>query len=141
MDSSTTRVRRGLARRLGACAIVTLLVACGGGDYVSDPATPQPIARVLHGRVATHLAGNGASAARLAHHLLSAGDDTAAVPHLARAARQAWHLGRSRETREAYFRAAAIELANGKPDAAFDLLFDCAESMTELGHSTKPSSG
>ncbi|MGZ5185489.1 MAG: ATP-binding protein [Caldimonas sp.] len=94
---------------------------------------PQPIARVLHARVAAHLAQHGASAARLAHHLLSAGDDSAAVPHLAAAARQAWHLGRSRETREAYYKAAAIELANGKPDAAFDLLFDCAESMTELG--------
>jgi predicted ATPase len=72
---------------------------------------PQPIARVLHGRVAAHLAGNGASAARLAHHLLAAGDDAAAVPHLAAAARLAWHLGRGREMREGYARAAAIELA------------------------------
>ena len=94
---------------------------------------PRPIAQVLHGRVAIHLAQHGASAARLAHHLLSAGDEAAAVPHLASAARQAWQLGRSRETREAFFRAAAIELARGRPDAAFDLLFDCAESLTELG--------
>ena len=94
---------------------------------------PQPIAQVLHGRVAAHLGQRGASAARLAHHLLSAGDEAAAVPHLARAARQAWQLGRSREAREAFFKAAAIELARGRPDAAFDLLFDCAESMTELG--------
>ncbi len=94
---------------------------------------PRPIAEVLHGRVAIHLAQHGASAARLAHHLLSAGDEAAAVPHLASAARQAWQLGRSRETREAFFRAAAIELARGRPDAAFDLLFDCAESLTELG--------
>ena len=94
---------------------------------------PQPIARVLHARVAAHLGGRGASAARLAHHLLSAGDDAAAVPHLAAAARLAWHLGRGRETREAYDRAASIELARGRPDAAFDLLFDCAEAITELG--------
>jgi len=94
---------------------------------------PQPIARVLHGRVAAHLAGRGASAARLAHHLLSAGDDAAAVPHLTAAARLAWHLGRGREAREAFERAASIELARGRPDAAFDLLFDSAEATSELG--------
>src|SRR5450755_963090 len=94
---------------------------------------PQPIARVLHARVAAHLAQRHASPARLAHHLLSAGDDAAAVPHLAAAARQAWHLGRSGETRDAYFKAAAIELARGHGDAAFDLLFDCAEAIAVLG--------
>ncbi len=94
---------------------------------------PEPIARVLHGRVAVHLAQRGAGPARLAHHLLSAGDEAAAIPHLAAAARQAWQLGRSREVREAYFRAASIELLRGQSDAAFDLLFDCTEAMTELG--------
>ena len=94
---------------------------------------PEPIARVLHGRVAAHIAQHGASAARLAHHWLCAGDEAAAVPHLAAAARQAWQLGRSRETCDAYLRAAAIELARGQPDAAFDLLFDCAEAIQELG--------
>jgi DNA-binding SARP family transcriptional activator len=94
---------------------------------------PKPIARVLHARVAAHLAQRGASAARLAHHLLCAGDEAAAVPHLAAAARQAWQLGRSRETCDAYLRAAAIELARGQPDAAFDLLFDRAEAIEELG--------
>ena len=94
---------------------------------------PEPIARVLHARVAAHLAQRSVSPARLAHHLLSAGDDVAAVPHLAAAARQAWQLGRSRETREAYLKAAAIELARGQPDAAFDLLFSCAEAIEQLG--------
>ena len=94
---------------------------------------PQPIARVLHGRVAAHLGPRGASPARLAHHLLCAGDDAAAVPHLAAAARQAWQLGRSRETLASYLRAVAIELARGHPDAAFDLLFDAAEAMEQLG--------
>ena len=94
---------------------------------------PQPIARVLHARVAAHLAQRQASPARLAHHLLSAGDDAAAVPQLAAAARQAWQLGRSRETRDAFFKAAAIELARGLPEAAFDLLFDCAEAIEQLG--------
>jgi predicted ATPase len=94
---------------------------------------PKPIACVLHARVAAHLAQRGASAARLAHHLLCAGDEAAAVPHLATAARQAWQLGRSRETRDAYQRAAAIELARGRPDAAFDLLFACTEAIEELG--------
>ncbi|MCE9660348.1 MAG: AAA family ATPase [Burkholderiales bacterium] len=94
---------------------------------------PQPIARVLHARVATYLERRGASPARLAYHLLCAGDDTGAVPHLASAARHAWHLGRSGETREGYFKAAAIELARGRADVAFDLLFECAEAMTELG--------
>lgn len=97
---------------------------------------PEPIARVLHGRVALHLAQRGAGPARLAHHLLSAGDEVAAIPHLAAAARQAWQLGRSREVREAYFRAASIELSRGRSDAAFDLLFDCTEAMTELGPMT-----
>ncbi len=94
---------------------------------------PQPIACVLHARVAAHLAQRGASPARLAHHLLCAGDEAAAVPHLAASARQAWQLGRSREMRDAYLKAAAIELARGQPDAAFDLLFDHAEATTELG--------
>ena len=94
---------------------------------------PQPIARVLHARVAAHLGPRGASPARLAHHLLCAGDDAAAVPHLAAAARQAWQLGRSRETLDAYLRAMAIELARGRPDAAFNLLFDAAEAMEQLG--------
>jgi DNA-binding SARP family transcriptional activator len=98
---------------------------------------PQPIARVLHARVAAHLARRGAGAARLAHHWLCAGDDTAAAPHLALAARQAWQLGRSREAREAYGRAASIELSRGRPDVAFDLLFDSAESITEIGPSTE----
>jgi DNA-binding SARP family transcriptional activator len=94
---------------------------------------PQPIARVLHARVASHLAQRGASAARLAHHLLCAGDEAAAVPQLAAAARQAWHLGRSREASEAGLRAADIELSRGHPDAAFDLLFQRAEVIEELG--------
>ena len=94
---------------------------------------PQPIACVLHARVAAHLAQRGASPARLAHHLLCAGDEAAAAPHLAAAARQAWQLGRSREMRDAYLRAATIELARGQPDAAFDLLFDRAEAITDLG--------
>ena len=94
---------------------------------------PQPIARVLHARVAAHLGPRGASPARLAHHLLCAGDDAAAVPHLAAAARQASQLGRSRETLDSYLRAAAIELARGRSDAAFDLLFDAAEAMEQLG--------
>lgn len=94
---------------------------------------PQPIARVLHARVAAHLTQRGADAARLAYHLLCAGDEAAAVPHLANAARQAWHLGRSREASEAYLRAADIELSRGNPDAAFDLLFARTEVIEELG--------
>ena len=94
---------------------------------------PQPIARVLHARVAAHLAQCGADAARLAHHLLCAGDDAAAVPHLIAAARLAWHLGRSREASDAYVRAADIELLHGNPDAAFDLLFQRTEVVEELG--------
>jgi DNA-binding SARP family transcriptional activator len=94
---------------------------------------PQPIAQALHARVAAYLVRHGASAARLAHHLLSAGDDAAAVPHLGAAARQAWKLGRSRETRDAYLRAAGIELARGQSDAAFDLLFSRAEAIAQLG--------
>ena len=94
---------------------------------------PRPIARVLHGRVAAWLAPRNASAARLAHHLLCSGDEAAAVPHLAAAARQAWHLGRSRESRDAYLQAAAIEAGRGRATAAFDLLYECAEAIATLG--------
>jgi len=94
---------------------------------------PRPIARVLHGRVAAWLAPRNASAARLAHHLLCSGDEAAAVPFLAAAARQAWHLGRSRESRDAYLRAAAIEAGRGRTAAAFDLLFECSEAIATLG--------
>ncbi|HJV62630.1 MAG TPA: AAA family ATPase [Albitalea sp.] len=94
---------------------------------------PRPIARVLHARVAAHLAQRGARAERLAHHWLCAGDEAAAVPHLVVAARQAWQLGRGRETHDAYLKAAQIELARGRGDAAFALLFDCAEAVTDLG--------
>lgn len=79
---------------------------------------PQPIRRVIHGRVAEYIAGRGAPPARLAHHWLQAGDPIAALPQLIAAARLAWRAGRGREARDAFFKAADIEVGNGQPDAA-----------------------
>ena len=93
---------------------------------------PQPITRVIHGRVAEYIASRSAPPARLAHHWLQADDPIAALPYLVAAARLAWRAGRGRETGEGFFKAADIEVGRGQPDAAFDLLFECAEAMARL---------
>ena len=93
---------------------------------------PQPIRRVIHGRVAECIAGRGAPPARLAHHWLEAGEPVTALPHLVSAARLAWRAGRGRETRDAFFKAAGVEVSRGQPDIAFDLLFECAEAVARL---------
>ena len=93
---------------------------------------PQPIRRVIHRRVAEFCKERGAPPARLAQHWLQAGDPIAAMPHLVAAARLAWRAGRGHETRVAFFNAAEIELGRGQPDAAFDLLFECAEATARL---------
>ena len=93
---------------------------------------PQPIRRVIHARVADFIAARGAPPARLAHHWLQAGNPLAALPQLLAAARLAWRAGRGRETREAFVKAADIELGRGEPDAAFALLFECIEAVGRL---------
>ena len=93
---------------------------------------PQPIRRVIHRRVAEYIDPRGAPPARLAHHWLAADDALAALPALTAAARLAWRAGRGREAREAFFKAAEIEVGRGEPDAAFALLFECAEAMARL---------
>lgn len=93
---------------------------------------PQPIRRVIHRRVADFIAARGAPPARLAHHWLQAGDPLAALPQLVAAARLAWRAGRGRETREAFVKAAEIEVGRGEPDAAFALLFECIEAVGRL---------
>jgi DNA-binding SARP family transcriptional activator len=93
---------------------------------------PQPIKRVLHARVAEAIAPRGPPPARLAHHWLQADDRLAALPHLLAAARLAWRAGRGRETREAFFMAADIEVGRGRPEVAFDILFECVEAVARL---------
>ena len=93
---------------------------------------PQPIRRVIHRRVAEYIGARGAPPARLAHHWLAADDALAALPALTAAARLAWHAGRGREAREAFFKAADIEVERGDPHAAFALLFECAEAVGRL---------
>lgn len=93
---------------------------------------PQPIKRVIHRRVADYLAPRGVPPARLAHHWLQADDPVAALPHLVASARLAWRAGRGRETRDAFFQAAEIEVGRGQPDAAFALLFECIEAVGTL---------
>ena len=94
---------------------------------------PQPIRKVMHARVAEAIAVRGAPPARLAHHWLHADDALAALPHLLAAARLAWRAGRGRETRDAFFQAAEIEVGRGRPEAAFDILFECVEAVGRLG--------
>ncbi|MDP2367275.1 ATP-binding protein [Rhodoferax sp.] len=93
---------------------------------------PQPIKRVIHRRVADYIVSRGAPPARLALHWLQAGDPVAALPHLVASAKLAWRAGRGRETRDAFFQAAEIEVGRGQPDAAFALLFECVEAVGRL---------
>ena len=93
---------------------------------------PQPIKRVIHQRVAEFITPRGAPPARLAYHWLQAQDPGAALPHLVASARLAWRAGRGRETRDAFFQAAEIEVSRGQPDAAFALLFECVEAVGTL---------
>lgn len=93
---------------------------------------PQPIKRVIHARVAECITARSAPPARLAHHWLQADDAIAALPHLVASARLAWRAGRGRETRDAFFKAANIEVGRGQPDVAFDLLFECIEAVGTL---------
>jgi DNA-binding SARP family transcriptional activator/tetratricopeptide (TPR) repeat protein len=60
-------------------------------------ALPSHRRRLLHRHAAERLAALGASAARVGHHLLAAGDVTAAVPHLLRAARTEAAVGAYRD--------------------------------------------
>ncbi len=93
---------------------------------------PLPIRRVIHRRVAEYIGSRGAPPARLAHHWLRADEPLEALAPLVAAARLAWRAGRGRETSEAFFKAADIEVGRGQPDAAFDLLFESAEAMARL---------
>ncbi|MBP6764753.1 MAG: AAA family ATPase [Rubrivivax sp.] len=94
---------------------------------------PGPIAQVLHARVAAYLEGQPHEPARLAAHWRAAGQDARAVVHLVAAARQAWHAARAQDCFALYEQAAVIEAALGHESRAFDLWFDCADAMTEIG--------
>ncbi len=98
---------------------------------------PQPIARVLHARVAGWLEGRSrqpaTAPARVAGHWQAAGERRRASPHWAAAARLAWHASRPEEAFEFFSQAAAWHLDQGELDAAFDLWFDCADAMAEVG--------
>lgn len=94
---------------------------------------PGPIARVLHARVAGFLEGQPHQPARLAAHWRAAGQDARAVVHLVAAARQAWHSARAQDCFALFEQAAGIETALGQEARAFDIWFDCADAMTEIG--------
>lgn len=94
---------------------------------------PAAIARVLHGRVAAWLEASPCEPARLAAHWRAAGQDARAVVHLVSAGRQAWHAARAVDTFDLLRQAADIETALGHRDAAFDLWFDNADAMIEIG--------
>lgn len=94
---------------------------------------PAPIARLLHARTAHWLEGRGIEPARLAAHWRAAGDDARALPHLVQAARQAWRASLADDTLTLFHDAAGIAGACGRPDQAFDLLFDAIDAMTEIG--------
>jgi DNA-binding SARP family transcriptional activator len=92
---------------------------------------PGSIAPRLHARVADFLQARDAEPAKIAHHRLAAGQDALAVPHLLAAARRAWLAARAQETTRFFLRAAEIECAAGRREAAFDILFDCADAISE----------
>lgn len=94
---------------------------------------PEAIARALHARVAACLEDRPHEPARLAAHWRASGEDGRAVVHLVAAARQAWHASRPEDTFELFEQAACIESARGHADAAFDLWFDNADAMSEIG--------
>jgi DNA-binding SARP family transcriptional activator len=93
---------------------------------------PASIARRLHAKVADFLERSGGEPARIAQHRLEAGQETEAVPHLLAAARRAWAAGRGTETGNLFMRAAEIERAAGRSDVAFDILFECADAVSEV---------
>jgi DNA-binding SARP family transcriptional activator len=92
---------------------------------------PGSIASRLHARVADFLQERDAEPAKIAHHRLAAGQDSQAVPHLLAAAQRAWKAARAQESTAFFLRAAEIECAAGRREAAFDILFDCADAITE----------
>lgn len=94
---------------------------------------PEPISRVLHGRVAAWLETRPCEAARLAGHWRAAGEDLRAVPHLLGAARQAWHAALGSQVFDLYRQAADIAAASGDTQQAFEHWFLNAEAMTEVG--------
>lgn len=94
---------------------------------------PTAIGKVLHGRVAAWLEGQPHEPARLAAHWHEAGEERRALPHLKVAARKAWFASRPPEVFDFFRRAGEIELASGDADAAFDLWFDNADAMSEIG--------
>jgi DNA-binding SARP family transcriptional activator len=94
---------------------------------------PQSIAARLHAKVAARLEHSAADPARIARHHLAAGQQQQAAPFLHAAARRAWQAGCAREGAEFYFQSADIELAAGRPDVAFDILFEAGYAMTEGG--------
>ncbi|HUL66793.1 MAG TPA: AAA family ATPase [Burkholderiaceae bacterium] len=94
---------------------------------------PESIAARLHAKVAARLERTAADPARIARHHLAAGQQQQAAPFLHAAARRAWQAGCAREGAEFYFQSADIELAAGRPDAAFDILFEAGYAMTEGG--------
>ena len=93
---------------------------------------PSSIAPRLHAKVADFLQNLDAEPAKIAHHRLAAGQEAQAVPHLVAAARRAWQAARAQETTAFFMRAAEIESAAGHREAAFGILFDCADAISEI---------
>ena len=93
---------------------------------------PGSIAPRLHAKVADFLQVLDAEPAKIAHHRLAAGQEAQAVPHLVAAARRAWQAARAQETIAFFMRAAEIESAAGRREAAFDILYASAEAISEI---------
>jgi DNA-binding SARP family transcriptional activator/tetratricopeptide (TPR) repeat protein len=92
---------------------------------------PTAIAQRLHARVADFLEQRAAEPARIARHRLAAGQDAAAVPQLVAAGRLAWAAARAQDIADFFLRAAEIEIRAGRGDAAFDILFDAADALSD----------
>jgi DNA-binding SARP family transcriptional activator len=94
---------------------------------------PPPIARELHGQIATLLAQRNTAPARLAEHWLAAGQQREALTALVAAAESARHQNlRLAEAAEHYERASQIAEQIGDADACFEALIAQLDTLVSL---------
>lgn len=98
---------------------------------------PEPIARLLHGRIATHLATRDTQPERLAPHWAGAQDWRRAGECYAAAARRAQRASQRRHEVTCWQRAAEAFEAAGLPEQAFDARCDSVPAMIVVEGLTK----
>ena len=102
---------------------------------------PEAIAQVLHRRIAEVLSHRSTEPARLAYHWSAAGDIERAVPAWEAAGHRAWHQARAVEAFTFLEAAARAQAARRRDAASFDLWFQLADAMSELGDADRVELG